>query len=176
MIAREVMMQCPVTLEPEWSVGQAAAHASTADLDILPVVDRQGRYHGAVSKAALLDAAPTNRPVRELCCGDALVLQPDSAIENLSHDSASTIPHRTLMVVDGQGRFHGVIPQVHWAVDEARVQSGHPRSPLEVRSYAMHLTYRCLACGGVTQRNDGPPGTCPHCGAGSEDFALYTED
>ncbi|MBX6395178.1 MAG: CBS domain-containing protein [Alicyclobacillaceae bacterium] len=177
MIAREVMMECPVTLRPDSTVAEALAVAVQSELDILPVVDESGRYQGAVRKSSLVDhAGETRCRVRDLCCADALVCRPDFAVEHLSHDSSSTVPHRTLIVVDEDGRFRGVVPQVHWAIDEARAQSGHPRSPLEVRTYTMHLVYRCLSCGWQTTRNDGIPGSCPHCGADPSDMALHTED
>jgi hypothetical protein len=177
VIAREIMLECPVTLRPDTTVAEAMTAAGQSELDILPVVDGSGCYQGAVRKASLVDhAGDTERRVRDLCCADALVCRPDFAVEHLSHDSSSTVPHRTLMVVDEDGQFLGVVPQVHWAFDEACAQSGHPRSPLEVRTYTMHLVYRCLSCGSQITRNDGMPGSCPYCGADPSEMALYTED
>lgn len=68
----------------------------------------------------------------DLCCIDALVCGPEFPLENLKHD-ASAIPHRTIVVVYDGGYFKGIVPDVHWAVDEAKVQSGYPRNRLEVR-------------------------------------------
>ena len=177
MIASEIMMESPVLLHPGGTVADAIGQAATSTLDVIPLVDADGRYVGAVSKAALVNsAAEPSRRIEEVCCADALICAPDDPLENLHHDSSTAVSHQTVMVVDTSGRFQGVVPSVHWAVDEAKVQSGHPRSPLEVRTYSMHLIYKCLHCGYLVQRNAGAPVACPHCGAGSTEFALYTED
>lgn len=177
MIAQEVMMECPVTLGADTTVLEAIQQASKSSLDVLPIVGEGGRYVGAVRKSTILDsAANSTAPVASLCCDDALVCAPQDALENFSHDPSSSTPHRSIMVVDSLGRFRGVVPEVHWAVDEARVQSGHPRQPLEVRTYSMHLTWRCEDCGELSTRNEGIPTSCPSCGAASEAFCLFTED
>ncbi|MCL6593145.1 MAG: CBS domain-containing protein [Alicyclobacillus sp.] len=176
MIAREVMMVSPVVLHPEATVAQAMVDAAQSELDVLPVVDGQGQFIGAVAKAALIDSASRNCRVADLCCADALLCAPEEPVEHLRHDASSSVPHQTIVVVDRSGRFHGVIPSVHWAVDEAKVQSGHPRSPLEVRTSQMHLVWRCLECGAQETRNVGLPERCPHCGAPASEFALHTED
>jgi CBS-domain-containing membrane protein len=177
MIAKEVMMQAPVVLRPEMTVADALADAARSELDVLPVVDGSGRYLGTVPKSALADqSADTGRKVSSLCCSDALLCDPETAIEHFQHDATSAVPHRTIVVVGRDGRYHGVIPSVHWAVDEAKVQSGHPRSPLEVRTSNMHLIWRCLECGELAKRNDGIPAVCPSCGADAGQFCLHTED
>lgn len=177
MNANEVMLECPVTLRPDDTVADAMVRASTADVDILPIVDDTGHYIGSVAKTVLVDNAPgTTQSVQDLCCTDALLCKPEFPLEEFAHDAESAIPHRTIVVVDDAGQFCGVVPWVHWAVDEAKVQSGHPRSPLEVRSYSMHITWRCLDCGELSFRKSGTPVECPSCGAGPDSFALYTED
>lgn len=177
MIAREVMMETPVMLRPDMSIADAMSGASQSGLDILPIVDGRGHYHGSVSKAVLMDNASTGqKSVVDLCCADTLLCSPEFAVEHFEHDAESSTPHRTIMVVDNAGQFHGVIPHVHWAVDEAKVQSGHPRNPLEVRTSNMHLIWRCLNCGELVTRNGGIPHGCPNCGADSNEFALHTED
>jgi hypothetical protein len=86
-----------------------------------------------VSKTSLIDHTKhSGGKVMDLCCIDALVCGPEFPLENLKHD-ASAIPHRTIVVVDDGGYFKGIVPDVHWAVDEAKVQSGYPRNWLEVR-------------------------------------------
>ncbi len=170
-------MECPVTLGPDTTVLESIQRAAASTLDVLPIVDASGRYVGAVRKSTLLDAASNSTaPVASLCCDDALVCSPDDALEHFAHDPSSSTPHKSIMVVDELGRFRGVVPEVHWAVDEARVQSGHPRNPLEVRTVSMHLTWRCEDCGELSARNEGIPASCPSCGASSEAFCLYTED
>lgn len=177
MIAKEVMMQTPIRLSPDMSIADAMTGASQSNLDILPIVDGHGYYHGSISKAILMDNAKTsNKRIVDLRCADALQCSPEFAVEHFKHDSESPVPHQTIMVVDPSGQFHGVIPHVHWAVDEAKVQSGHPRNPLEVRTSNMHLVWRCLQCGELLTRNDGVPDGCPSCGADSNEFSLYTED
>lgn len=177
MIAREVMMETPITLRPGMTVSDAVSGAARSTLDILPIVDGTGQYHGSVSKAVLMDnVGAGDKQVDDLCCADALLCKPEFAVEHFRHDADSAVPHRTIMVVDDAGHFHGVIPQVHWAVDEAKVQSGHPRSPLEVRTSNMHLIWRCMHCGELITRNDGIPSKCPSCGANSSEFSLHTED
>jgi len=175
MNANEIMMTCLVTLSPGQSVKDAIAAAGTSTLDILPIVDAGGMYRGSVPLSTLIDnAASESAPVDGLCCNDALVCAPSFSLEHLSHDATSAVPHRTVMIVDEGGRFQGVVPYVHWAVDEAKVQSGYPRNPLESRTASMHLTWRCLDCGDLTTRNSGIPTVCPHCR--STAFSLYTED
>ncbi|MET3289134.1 UNVERIFIED_CONTAM: rubrerythrin [Brevibacillus sp. OAP136] len=176
MIAAEVMLECPVILDPNATVADAIMRASQSDLDVLPLVDHSGRYCGTVRKETIIDNAKKREgKVIDLCCADAIVCNPAFPLENLDHD-ASANAHRTIVVVDDAGLFKGIVPNVHWAVDEAKVQSGYPRNRLEVRTYSMHLTYRCLDCGALMTRNEGLPGDCPHCGADAQAFALYTED
>lgn len=177
MKASEVMLESAVLLAPEMSVPEGAAHAARSTLDILPVVDAAGRYQGSVSKSALVgNLADSSRQVGDVCCADALVCGPDDPLEHLAHDAEASVPHQTIMVVDEGRRFRGVVPWVHWAVDEAKTQSGYPRDRLEARTVAMHLVYKCTDCGELMRRNDGIPPECPNCGAGSEAISLYTED
>lgn len=177
MNADEVMLACPLVLQPGERVGVAITKAGPADIDIIPIVSADGTYVGSVAKDELVrHASETARSIDDLCCTDAILCAPGSPLEALQHDATSAVPHRTIMVVDDNGKFHGVVPWVHWAVDEAKVQSGHPRSPLEVRSYAMHLLWKCLECGETMFRNSGTPNACPGCGAGPNSFALHTED
>lgn len=176
MIAHEVMQECPVILEPNATVAEAIVDAARSNIDLIPVVDSSGHYHGAVSKVSLIDHAKhSGGKVIDICCTDALVCDPRFPLENLDHDASDT-PHRIIVVVDDEGQFKGIVPNVHWAVDEAKVQSGYPRNRLEVRTHSMHLIYRCLECGALMSRNDGVPEQCPHCGASSREFALHTED
>ena len=174
MNAAEVMMNCPFTLDPNTSIEQALQGAAQTPHDVIPLVDSKGRYVGTLPVASLVDAADKHRTVRDLCCDDAIVCAPDFALEELNHDASSATPHRTIVVVDDQDRFCGIVPYVHWAVDEAKVQSGHPRHPLEVRTYSMHLIWRCLNCGELLRRNTGTPTSCPGCGG--KEFGLHTED
>lgn len=177
MKAHEVMLQPDLVLHPTASVADAKRKVARSIMDVIPVVDDQGRYVGAVQKAALLDYRGSERDdVTNACCEDALTCSQGFPLEDFQHDAESPIPHRTIMVVDDDGGYRGIIPHVHWAVDEAKTQSGHPRDRLEVRTYAMHLTYRCTVCGELIQRNSGIPPECPTCGAPESDFALYTED
>lgn len=175
MNAREVMTPCPVTLSPGQSVSEAIAIAGTASMDILPIVDKSGMYCGSVPISTLIDNAQTSDiRIDGLCCTNALVCDPHFSLEHLSHDEQNPVSHKTVMIVDEDGHFHGVVPHVHWAVDEAKVQSGYPRNPLESRTISMHLTWRCLDCGDLTTRNSGIPSECPHCCGDA--FALHTED
>lgn len=140
MIAHEVMLEYPVVLEPNTTVAEAIQNVAWSDIDLIPVVDASGRYHGAVSKASLIDYAKHSKgKVQDLCCTDALVCGPEFPLENLKHD-ASAIPHRTIVVIDDAGQFKGIAPNVHWAVDEAKVQSGYPRNRLEVRTPYLSLS------------------------------------
>lgn len=175
MNAIEVMMECPITLDPTDTIAKALSQASQSTLDLLPVVDKSGKYYGTVAKNTLAENSDTQtRKVSSLCCDDALICEPHFALEELDHDAMSSTPHRTIVVVDQNGKFQGIVPYVNWAVDEAKVQSGHPRSPLEVRTYSMHLIWKCLECGHAYTREDGIPDICPHCQG--HEFALYTED
>ncbi|KPV45524.1 DUF7130 family rubredoxin-like protein [Alicyclobacillus ferrooxydans] len=177
MKANEVMLDSDLILRPTSSVADAKRRVARSALDVIPVVDDSGRYHGAVQKSSLLDYRGSDEDsVTNVCCEDALICDRAFALEDLNHDAESPIPHRTIMVVDHDGTYQGIIPQVHWAVDEAKTQSGHPRQVLEVRTFAMHLTYRCTECGELVKRNHGVPSECPACGAGPSDFAMYTED
>lgn len=177
MNAHEVMLECPLVLHPDERVSDAITKAGHASIDVIPIVGSDGLYIGSVAKHALLEHADeSERRVEELCCTDALLCTPGKPLEELQHDATSAIPHQTIMVVDEEGKFHGMVPWVHWAVDEAKVQSGHPRSPLEVRSHSMHLIWKCLDCGETMFRKSGTPEKCPSCGASRGSFALYTED
>jgi CBS-domain-containing membrane protein len=177
MNASEVMLPTEVTLQPDMDMSEAIRFAANSKLDVIPVVDEQGIYHGAVEKSALVDHAhDPHSQVRDVCCGDAFVCAPNYALEHLKHDAMSPITHHTVMVVEDDGRYRGVIPYVHWAVDEAKTQSGHPRNRMEARTMAMHLIWKCLDCGELVTRNEGIPSGCPHCGAPSTEFALHTED
>lgn len=177
MNAREVMLTIPVVLAPDDTIAAAVHKASASDLDILPVADATGRFLGAVSKADLVrHAHDPDARVGQLGSADILVCHPDHPLERLDHDPMSSVPHRTVVVVDEHGRLCGMVPWVNWAVDEARTQSGHPRSPMEVRTLSMHLHWRCLDCGYLSARTEGPPVRCPHCGAEQGAFALHTED
>ncbi|WDL96153.1 DUF7130 family rubredoxin-like protein [Alicyclobacillus sp. ALC3] len=177
MNASEIMIETPVTLDLGMSIQEAASHAGRSTLDILPVVDGSGQYHGSVSKAALVENLHDNQKrVEDACCTDALVCTPSKPLEHFAHDAQSPVPHQTIMVVDEQNRFRGVVPHVHWAVDEAKTQSGYPRDPLEARTASMHLLYKCTDCGEMIPRNSGIPAQCPSCGAGPNDISLYTED
>lgn len=177
MKANEVMLQSDLVLTPAISVADAKRRAAKSVMDVIPVVDDSGRYVGAVQKSALLDYRGSDKDkITNACCTDALTCTQGFALEEFQHDAESPIPHRTIMVVDDDGSYQGIIPQVHWAVDEAKTQSGHPRDRLEVRTYAMHLTYRCTECGELVKRNSGIPEACPNCGAPQSEFALYTED
>lgn len=177
MRASEVMLEHAVVLRPEMGIMQALSNAAASSLDILPIVDNQGYYHGAVAKSVLVDSmVQPDRSVMDVCCADAIVCTPGFALERLDHDAQSAVPHQTIVVVGDDGRFEGIIPQVHWAVDEAKTQSGHPRNRLEARTVSMHLTWRCTDCGELTKRNADVSGCCPSCGADATALALHTED
>lgn len=177
MNASEIMLECPVVLDPDMVIPQAFERARESTLDILPVVDAGGYYHGAVPKVTLVENYnQQEKRVMDLCCTDAIVCAPNFALEHLKQDADSAIPHKTIVVVDDAGHFRGIVPEVHWAVDEAKTQSGQPRNRLEVRTVSMHLTWRCVDCGELMNRNEGLPQKCPHCGAGPDSMALYTED
>lgn len=177
MNASEVMLESPVTLAPDMLIGEAATHAGRSTLDIVPIVDQDGVYRGAVSKAALIDnMGAEGKHVVDICCGDAIVCEPDFSLEFLDHDAESPVPHQTIVVVDADRQFRGVIPHVHWAVDEAKTQSGSPRNQHGVRTVSMHLIYKCCDCGEWIYRENGMPDACPACGAGRDAIALYTED
>ncbi|MDQ0188768.1 CBS domain-containing protein [Alicyclobacillus cycloheptanicus] len=177
MNASEIMLESPVVVPPDMLIPEAAERASRQTLDIVPVVDSNGIYHGAISKAALVDNLQNkDRSVVDICCADAIVCSPDFALEELAHDAQSPVPHQTIVVVDDNRQFRGVIPHVHWAVDEAKTQSGYPRNRLEARTVSMHFIYKCTDCGEWLYRNSGIPPQCPACGAGPEAMSLYTED
>lgn len=177
MKASEIMLENPVVLAPEMSMQEAAAHAGRSTLDILPVVDESGQYRGSVSKSAIVQHLnDAQKRVVDACCTDALVCAPGKPLEHLAHDAESPVPHQTIMIVDETNQFCGIVPYVHWAVDEAKTQSGYPRNRLEARTVSMHLIYKCTECGEMIPRNDGMPERCPSCGAGPGAISLYTED